>query len=135
MNHSYNLHKKLYATFKSTGTHDQRHDLIYKFTKGRTQNSAELSQIEVLELIAFLNNESHAQRDRMIKKIYYLAHSYGWQKYDPYKGREVVDGDILHPWVLKYGYLHKPLVKYETKELPKLITQLEKAVNQHLSKV
>ena len=64
--------------------------------------------------------------DRMRKRILSMCYSIGWTRYNPEKRRQEVDMDRLEAWLLKYGYLHKPLNDYTYMELPALVTQAER---------
>ena len=43
--------------------------------------------------------------------------------------------DKVDNWCIRYGYLGMPLDLYEEHELPRLVTQFEKAYKDYLKKV
>jgi hypothetical protein len=64
--------------------------------------------------------------NNMRRRILSICYSIGWTQFDDDKKKMVVNMDKLNAWLLKYGYLHKPLNKYSRQELPLLVTQFEK---------
>jgi hypothetical protein len=72
----------------------------------------------VKELQAKITDD-HANKQR--RKMFSIAHELGWHL----PGTMAVDRQRLEAWVLKYGYLHKPLMSYLLAELPTLVSQLE----------
>jgi hypothetical protein len=136
MKHSYELHKKLYALLKQSGMHDSRKDLVYSYSSGRTDNSAELTDKEIKSLIDHLQQITQPQEkktrdvesykgDRMRKRILSLCYEIEWITYSPSKRRMVVDFERLDAWMIKSSYLHKSMNKYSFKELKKLVSQFE----------
>jgi hypothetical protein len=57
---------------------------------------------------------------RMRRKIFSICHDIGWET-----ETGEVDKVRLQNWLLKYGYLHKPITEYTVTELPALLTQFE----------
>lgn len=102
--------------------------LVEQFTEGRTTSTKELREHECAALIDHLDNlvrNTNADAaQKMRRKVFSIAHELGWEDIG---GK--VDTDRLHNWLLKYGYLHKPLNDYTSHELPRLITQLEKVLH------
>lgn len=109
---------------------EEKADLVYQHTQGRTTRSSEMLYNECASLIGYLNNMvSRKQRsrfdyndpaNRMRRKILSICHEMGWET-DSGK----IDWPRLNAWLLKYGYLHKGLNDYTAKELPRLVTQFE----------
>ncbi|MFK5855123.1 MAG: hypothetical protein QM503_03255 [Bacteroidota bacterium] len=141
MNHSIQLHRKLYKLLKDTGSFDQRHDIVTSYTDGRTHNSSDMSTSEIITLINNLENHHRdtgaplndfQKGDRMRKRVLSLFHQYGYAKYSPEKKKMIIDFDRLDGWMLKFGYLHKKLNKYKYAELPKLVTQVERLVHKYI---
>lgn len=135
MNHTIQNHRKLYALLNQANKMSHRHDLVYSYSHGRTTNSAELSDLEIAELIRKLENEqqdkpthSTATRngDRMRKRILSMCYTIGWTIYDDYNKKVVVDMERLNNWMRKYSYKHKPLNEYRYNELRDLVSQFEK---------
>jgi hypothetical protein len=66
---------------------------------------------------------------KMRRRILSLCHTLGWNVWDHHSQKHVVDWERLNSWMLKYGYLHKPLNRYSYFELGKLVTQFENMVS------
>lgn len=107
---------------------EQKEELVYKHTKGRTSSSSAMlvhecqALINELQVIAnkIPKSTEDQKKDRQRKKMFSIARELGWTK----------DGKVevkrLYEWVEKYGYLHpKHLNDYTLQELPKLLTQFE----------
>ena len=139
MNHTLGRHRRLYGLFHDTGTDKYRHELVWSFSSGRTDNSAELSDLEADELIRHLellvkpsSGQSHPTRSgvdyrgqHMRRRILSLCYTIGWTLLDPGTGKHQVDYDRLERWMMKYGFLHKPLNDYSYAELQRLVVQFE----------
>lgn len=99
-----------------------KQDIIYKATLGRTTSSKDLYQSEADILINELNRMLNADpAQRMRRKIFSICHELGWRL----PASQKVDVQRLNNWLMKYGYLHKPLMAYTYQELPALVSQLE----------
>ena len=144
MNHSLELHRKLYLLLRDTGNMDDRHEFVLEHTNGRTKKSQDMSTGEIVELIrnleAFqcgsnLPQNDFQKGDKMRKRVLSLFHQYGYTKYSHQKKRLIIDFEKLDGWMLKYSYLHKKLNKYKYNELPKLVKQVEFMLEKYLEKV
>jgi len=131
------LHKKLYALYKQNGLTEQRREIVLQFTGGRTDNSSDMTNKEIISLINALQSTGSktGSKERTIKKLFHLCHLYGWQKYDELKGNDVVDVDLLNAWLIRYGKFHKELNDHTSAELAKVTTQFEIVVNQLLKTI
>ncbi len=116
----------------------QKANLVEGLTKGRTDKSSELNNVEANELIRYLRSQLPPMRhdgqkvkaDKMRKKII----SYAWQMNWVLDTMPVkVNMDRVNAWAIKYGYLHKALNEYTYQELPKLVSQFENLYNSYLS--
>jgi hypothetical protein len=146
MQHSQVKHKRLYALLNEKRLMDQRHQLFQAYSGNRTDNSKELQEREVDELIRFLQAYSLGGKqidyktnfqkgDKMRKRILSLCYEYGWTKWNNAKGRETVDFEKLNGWMIKYSYLHKRLNQYSYSELPALVTQFESVIKSFLNSI
>lgn len=109
---------------------DHKRELVEMASEGRVSSSAYLSINECSALIKHLQ-EICDRKDqaavKMRRKIMSLCYELGWTTK---LGK--VDYNHLNAWMLKFSYLHKPLMSYNSKELPKLVTQLETIINKSL---
>lgn len=146
MKHTKAKHSRLYGLLNKKQMMEQRHQLFRSYSKGRTDDSRELSELEVDELIRFLevysvggmqsgHKNNFEKGDKMRKRILSLCYEYGWTYYSNAKKRNVADYNKLNKWMLKSSYLHKPLNQYAYAELPKLVTQFENVVKTFLNAI
>ena len=107
--------------------------LVVQFTEDDSKTSTkDLTSLQADELIYFLKTGNaitytkYAFFDKDSQQHNYilsLCHQLGWvQKDNP--ARACLE--TLGKWIKHYGYMHKPLKEYTAKELPKLVTQLER---------
>lgn len=107
-------------------------EIMEGVSNGRTTSTKGLTAAEASDLIAHLTQTSRDTNvsSKLMKKLFALAFEMGWC---PYENRVMDGGEIkkvrnytrLQEWVLKYGYLKKPLREYTYKELPKLVSIFE----------
>lgn len=109
---------------------DEKQQLVEEVSYGRTDSSRELYVSEMNHLInhlqSIVNSNGPDPAFKMRRKIFSLCHEFGWECLP--ESRKV-DVQRLNNWMLKFGYLHKPLNSYTLQELPKLVTQFENMVN------
>lgn len=104
-------------------------ELVYGASGGRTTSLRELTSDEARQLLSNLFETDPAQPMR--KKIFSMAHEMRWvQSNNPGK----VDSNRLDQVLIKFGYLHKPLMQYKYEELPRLVTQVENMLASYLNK-
>lgn len=134
------------AILAKSGQMENKAHIIANATNGRTTHSSELFFEEAKGLIAALTNANtygktlRKPSKKMVGKLFAMAHEMGWIKQNVNVGKNGLqnkkDYSILHNWIEKYGYLHKPLNQYSYSELPKLVYQLEHGVyKEYLSKL
>jgi len=134
MNHSPIKHRKLYKLLAEKKLMSRRHDIVYAASDGTTENSAELSELQIDDLIEYLENygEEKPTRSgvayngqRMRRRILSMCYSIGWTRFDADQKRHVVDMERLDGWLRKYSHLHKALNDYKYDELPVVVHQFE----------
>ncbi|MFD2961348.1 MULTISPECIES: hypothetical protein [Olivibacter] len=106
------------------GLLDMKDEIVFNFTNGRTQSLKEMTYHETNALISSLTgklNPDLQKRNKMIAKIFSLAHEMHW---------ELPNGnvDIAHidSFCLTKTKHKKKLSKFTTDELPELVTVLER---------
>lgn len=114
---------------------DDRKAMVHSITNGRSESCADLTFAEARELGRMLNQAATHRKDRekmetMRKKIISCFHQINYRL----PGGKI-DIERVNEWIMKYGYLHKPLNSYTYVELPKLVSQVEIMVNKHINKV
>jgi hypothetical protein len=101
------------------GLTEQREEIAWEVSGGRTSKLSELSYTETNTLIKRLQGGS--ARDRMIGKMLSMAHEMGWE----IEGGKV-DMLRLNSWCQKYSPEHKPLDRISDSDLPAVVTVFEK---------
>lgn len=137
MKHSAQLHKKLYSLYKEKGLTEDRRDLVFNFTNGRTNNSSDLSTNEIISFISLLAGEKPKKKspELNVNKLFHLCHLYGWKRFDEEKNKNVVDTEHLNEWLIKYGKYHKQLNDHTQQEINKVTVQFEMVVNKLLKAI
>lgn len=115
--------KKIQTVLKAKNLVDSKLDLFDSVCNGRVINSTkELHYEEANRLIKTLDSvgiTNYNAANQMRRKIISCCRECGWSN----NGK--ADMARINAWVLKYGYLGKPLMEYNSNELPKLVTQAE----------
>jgi len=116
--------KRIQTVLRVKGLVDSKLDLFDSVSSdGRIINSTkDLRYEEANQLISTIDKigvQKYDAANQMRRKIISCCRECGWTK----NGK--ADMDRINAWVLKYGYLGKPLMEYNSLELPKLVTQAE----------
>lgn len=128
--------------FQKRGMMDEKANIIDSFTNGRTTHSNQLYFNEAHTMLQSLNADKPLQQglNKMARKLIAMAHEVGYVKKASVvtgAGEIVEKNDYtrLNDWMLKYGYLHKPLKDYTYEELPKLLTQYTEVYKSIMSSI
>lgn len=127
------LNGRIHLLLSQSGKAAHKKELVSSFTSGRSDSSRDMTDQEARDLISYLEGSKTAPdpADRMRKKIISMAREIGWEMRTA-KGK-VADIERIKNWVLKYGYLKKPLNDYGINELPRLVTQFEQVYKDFLN--
>jgi hypothetical protein len=104
---------------------EQREEITWEVSSGRTSKLSELNYTETNSLIKRL--QGGASRNRMVGKILSMAHEMGWET-DGGK----VDMGRINGWMVKYSPKHKKLDQVPDRELPAVVTAFEKVYESFL---
>lgn len=123
------IHTLLTAYAKHRGfpiEREEKEQFVSQCSNGRCTSTTELSQAEARTLIYSLqeltgSTTEYQKADRERKLIIHYAHQMNWELKD---GK--ADMKRISSWCVKYGYLHKPLMQYNSRELPRLVQQFQK---------
>ena len=119
------LHRKLMTILGQMGIDDDmRHDMIWRYTGGRTASSRELTQSELEHLISRLEDDRENKVRRLRSTILEIATRTGI--HDPN------DWSKFNGFMLNRSVYKKPLPDYTYKELKQLLRQfrgIERAFN------
>lgn len=122
--------KRIHFLLRASGLQAQKQSLVVGFSKGRCESTKNLSFEEARQLINYLQAEANSSpvgggrevaANRMRRKILSYCHNMKWENADGSVNMEALD-----KWCLHYSYLRKKLQEYTYKELPKLVSQVQK---------
>ncbi len=112
------LHRKLMTVLSQMGVDDDmRHDMIWRYTGGRTASSRELTQSELEHLISRLEDDRENKVRRLRSTILEIATRTGI--HDPN------DWSKFNGFMLNRSVYKKPLPDYSYKELKDLLRQFK----------
>lgn len=114
--------KRLYTLLRKAALLEDKCELVLYASNGRTKSSKELTTKEIRALIDQLVEID--PNKAMLKKVYAIAYDLGIIVQGDADERKI-NNAALDAWLIRNSYLAKPLHKYSTRELPKLISQLE----------
>lgn len=123
-------HKVLFALLDKLNIMDSRGDLAFDYSQGRTERTSRLTIQECQTLIDDLNHQLGGQKVKQFdrpnlmrkrKAFFAICYKLGWTNDD---GK--LDYPRINNWLLKYGYLRKPINDYKDNELVKLIAQMDR---------
>ncbi len=118
------IHRKLMLLLTKNGySNDDRHDLIYHFTNGRTESTKQLYMREMIELCEWLERNLKSATDELLlrnKRAVVLKIAQSTGIHDP------EDWSKFNGFMLNRSILHKPLKDYTFSELNDLIKQFRK---------
>ena len=110
------LHRKLMTILGQLGVDDDmRHEMIWRYTGGRTASSRELTQSELEHLISRLEDDRENKVRRLRSTILDIATRVGI--HDPN------DWSKFNGFMLRRSVYKKPLPDYSYKELKRLLRQ------------
>lgn len=127
--------RRLFALLGMLGLQgeQERGELALQYSGGRTSRLSELTQQEQAELARGIEEQARALRPakpraggKMRSKVLHLATRAGLLP--PARGRKLERHEFerFNQWMGTYATLKKPLWEYADKELPALISQLER---------
>lgn len=121
---------RIHVLLASVGKLGVKADYVIDATNGREHSFKYITNAEADKIIQVLVEEERAMNlkkndkaDKMRKKIIGCLREAG------YNVGGKADMKAIYAWVLKYGYLHKPLNEYTAGELPVLVTQAQAVKN------
>ena len=125
-----NQHKVLFGLLNKLKWIKHRKDLAAQFSSDRTESTKKLYENECDLLIEYLKTEISkgkeeaelTKKELLQRKFFFYCHELGWKR----NGK--LDYVRINNWLLKYGYLKKPLKQYEEQEMSKLLQQVEKVL-------
>lgn len=122
---------RMFAIFSKLGIEkEERQSLALQYSKNRTDSTKYLLKHEAEALISDLSKQTGAETaDKMSKKIIHKAKLMGWI----IEGTNKPDMDHINEWCKTYGQFHKKLNDHFLDELPKLVSQFDKAYKSYLN--
>lgn len=110
---------------------DQKSDMVYSFSHGRTESSRELSLSEAKEMIEFLKNKDDSSR--IIKAIWYLARQTNIISGITWEDNKL-NSAKLDMFCRSRGAVKKPIGEQSLKELKRTQRQFESIYKQFSEK-
>lgn len=101
---------------------EQKQDLAYSFSDGRTEHLSDMDYTETQALVKYLQmflGQPDNDRDKMCRKILSMAHEMHWE----IPGSKRIDIARVNNWCVRFSGLNKPLDQFKYSELPALVTQ------------
>lgn len=120
---------------------DTKRDLIFQYSKGRSDKTNDLTLDEASRMIKYLDNltqpnqKKEAEKEscqRQRRKIIHFAYQLGWTSNETGK----VDMDRLNQFLIKRGAVRSPKIKtindYNSNDLRRIVTQFQELYKNHL---
>lgn len=113
----------------------EKQQFVRECSGGRCSSTTELTHAEAEQMIFDLANLTYStgdyqKADRQRKLMIHYARQMGWETED---GK--ADMKRINAWCIKTGYLHKPLMEHDAKELPKLVNQFQRMYLEFLKRI
>lgn len=128
------LNKQIHALLNNTGLAEQKANLVFGFTKGRSESSKDMTDGEAIDFINYLRQQPNANDEaanKMRRKIISLAYELHWAKSGNWKAAvAAIDSFCLSP----KGIFKKELNKHSYQELVQVVSQFEMMYKKHLNK-
>lgn len=123
-------HKRLMTLLSKLGIDDeQRHDMVYQYTRGRTQSTRDLTLVELNDLCARFQailDEQNKKYTDQLRRLRSLALSVASRAGIKQPG----DWESFNRWMINSSVHHKRLDAHTLEELNNLIQQL-RAIEHH----
>jgi hypothetical protein len=138
------IKKRIYARLESIGMKEEKEDIVFSFTAGRTSHLSAMDDEELLSLLEKLgghvtntDNLNWGRFDYKNKQHMYLlsmCQQLGWVIHNQKLGRNVADLTRLGRWIKNFGSVKKPLIDQDPRELQQTVYQMEQMVTKHFKK-
>jgi len=139
--------RRIYGILGRLGIRNMKEQMVMEASQGRTASIKELSHLEAVELIRHLSNleaeqnqaegnadKANKQRRRILSICYQMPPEKGFVKYDASAGKHTVDLERLDKFLCSPRSIYKkPLQKHSTKELSRVIVQMEGMLKGYLN--
>lgn len=133
--------RKFFALCKTKGiSNDDRKQLIYSQTEGRTDSLSEVKDTELDAMLRFLDPKQQAaqtakkpvqndQNNQLRRTVIYHMRMMG------YEANGKADMPRIEAWVLKYYPANKPFNDLKYLDLVDLVTQVKQMYKKHLKQI
>lgn len=126
----------LFSKLQQIGYTQERDEIIYCHTSGRTTSLKELTDVEYKDMITWMSHiltretAVNAEKEtRQRRKVIALFCQMGYVK------QERADMYRINQWCINYGHLKKSLNYYKGVDLVKLVNQAEKVYESFVKKL
>ena len=138
------IKRRIYGKLDGLGLKDDKENIVWNFTAGRTSHLSEMDEEELFSLLeklgGYINNSDNltfARFDKSNKQHMYLLSmcmQLGWSVYNNSVNRNVADLVRLGRWIKNFGAIKKPLLEQSKQELQKTVYQMEQMLAKHFAK-
>ena len=138
------LKRRIYGKLDSLGLKEDKENIVYNFTSGRTSHLSSMDPEELVSLLDKLsgnvNNTDYlnfGKFDKGNKQHLYLLSmcmQLGWSVFNKNVDRNVADIVRLGRFIRHFGAIKKPLLEQSKQELQKTVYQFEQMVTKHFAK-
>ncbi|OGX23353.1 MAG: hypothetical protein A3K54_00110 [Omnitrophica WOR_2 bacterium RBG_13_44_8] len=138
------LKRRIYGKLDSLGLKDEKENIVFSFTSGRTSHLSDMEPEELISLLDRLsgninNNDylNYGKFDKNNKQHTYLLSmcmQLGWTVFNKNVQRNVADIVRLGRFIMHFGAIKKPLIEQSKQELQTTVYQFEQMVSKHFKK-
>lgn len=135
------IKKRIYGKLEGLGMKDEKENIVFSFTAGRTSHLSDCNEEELLSLLEKLgghvsntDNIQYGRFNRDNKQHMYLlsmCQQLGWITFNHKLGRNVADISRLGRWVKNFASVKKPLLEQTPQELQQTVYQMEQMLAKH----
>ena len=109
------------------GLMDEKEEIVWNLTDGRTTHLTEMTYQETQEIIKMLKGQEADTRQNCLNKIFSQMHEMEWEH-----SNGKVDMSKLDEWCVKYTPFHVPLDDIDDDNIPLLVTLFDKVYQSFL---
>lgn len=144
MTETTDIKRRIYGRLERLGMKEQKEDIVFSFTSGRTSHLSAMHDEELLALLEKLGGQAQGSdyekwgrfdiRNRQHRYMLSMCQQLGWITYNPRLARNVADIVRLGRWISNFCAVKKPLTGQTQQELQQTIYQMEQMVIKHFTK-
>jgi hypothetical protein len=135
------IKRRIYGKLEGLGMKDEKENIVFSFTGGRTSHLSAMEDEELLSLLEKLGGHVTSTDNlrwgrfkidnRSHRYILSLCQQLGWITYNQKLERNVADIARLGRWIEHFCQVKKPLMEQDAREVQHTIFQMEQMVAKH----